>query len=149
MAIDLNRVLTAGLLAVLATVVLLLTASCALKGDEPLADSRWLVMTVNEFPIVPGRPPLIILGADGTVGGNGGCNDFLGTYQTNSDRLRIGSFGSTLSSCGDSEAKEFEEILFGVLRSDPFFELSKDSLRLTSPEGTTVVLHADPVTASS
>lgn len=149
MAIDLNRVCTAGLRVMVGAVVLLLTASCALKEDEPLADSRWLVVTVNESPTVPGRTPLITFGADGTVEGNGGCNDFLGTYQTNSDRLRIGSFGSTLSSCDDSEAKALEETLVEVLRSDPFFELSGDSLRLTSPEGTTVVLHADPVAASS
>jgi len=36
-----------------------------------------------------------------------------------------------------------------LLRSDPLFELSDESLRLTSPEGTTVVLDAHPAEESS
>jgi len=149
MGIDLNPARATGLRAVAGTVVVLLTASCTLNEDESLADSRWFVIAVDGSSAVPGTNPLIVFGADDTVDGNGGCNDFLGTYQTTADRLRIGSFGSTLSSCGDSEAKALEEILFDVLHSDPFFELSGKSLRLTSPEGTTVVLDADPVGESS
>jgi heat shock protein HslJ len=149
MGIDLNPARPAGLRAAVVTLVILLTASCTLKEDEPLSDSRWLVIAVDGSSTVPGMTPLIVFGADDTVDGNGGCNDFVGTYQTNADRIRIGSFGSTLSSCGDSGAKALEEILFDVLRSDPFFEVSGKSLRLTSPGGTTVVLDADAVEESS
>jgi heat shock protein HslJ len=102
-------------------------------GD--LVGPVWVLSDLNGAPIPTAIITVTIsFSADGTVSGNGGCNDYSGTYTVDGSSISISDIGSTKRSC-DPASDQVEQ---GVLMILPFldsYEVQGDELHLDSSLG--------------
>jgi len=86
---------------------------------------------------VRGNVPLTLeFLADGTVRGNGGCNDFSGPYSLNGENLTFGQLTSTKKTCGPA-ADEQEYTYLSFLPTITKVKVDGDEMELfkdTDPE---------------
>jgi heat shock protein HslJ len=52
---------------------------------------------------------------DGRVAGNGGCNNFFGTYTVDGNQLTISALGSTMMACLPEEVMQQEAQVLALL----------------------------------
>jgi heat shock protein HslJ len=107
---------------------------------------RWFLseLTINSQP-VPLSQLLLTLqfGPDGKLNGQGGCNDFFGSYQVDSDgSLTLGPIGATRMFC--QEGMELENAYFQALESVSKFRTEQGKLYLSSADGKTTLVFAMP-----
>jgi len=61
---------------------LLLLSACGSGGNSPdLAESSWQLIRLPGYTDLGPVDVSLIFGADGSIGGNGGCNSYGGAYQ--------------------------------------------------------------------
>jgi heat shock protein HslJ len=84
----------------------------------------------------------VIFGEDGTIGGNVGCNDFGGDYQVDGDTITFGPISSTLMLCADTAVGDQETFVLNTLIETVNFVIDGDTLIITSPDGSSVILLA-------
>lgn len=95
----------------------LFTGCAAQTGSQPttltsLAGSEW-------SPVNTQTEQFIQFKDDGSVAGNGGCNQFFGKYSYEADRLEIGPLGATKKACfGVTNEQEFFNTLEETRRAD-------------------------------
>jgi heat shock protein HslJ len=99
----------------------------------------WTVTGVNNgaeaVVSVPEDPALTVtFGADGSVAGFGGCNQFGGPYTSEGDTLAIGPLNSTMMACGD-EVDATERQLLAALEASTVSSLRGDQLELRDDSG--------------
>lgn len=70
---------------------------------------------------------------DGTIKGNGGCNNFTGTYTLAGKSISFGPVASTKKSCGPS-LDEQEFTFFSFLNQIDVAKVEDDELELYAPE---------------
>lgn len=104
-------------------------------ADNPLADTYWQLVSFAS-PGEDGTPtgetiPTLQFGADGTVSGAGGCNNFSGTYQVEDNTLTFGQFTSTLIACAEDVMAQEEHYLTALAAVTQFEEV-REQLRLSS-----------------
>jgi heat shock protein HslJ len=81
-------------------------------------------------------------GADGTVSGSGGCNNYTADYTTSgTDGISFGVIGSTKKMC-DEETMATEQAYFAALTAATTFSLDANSLTLRDSSGATQVTFA-------
>jgi heat shock protein HslJ len=88
--------------------VLVQQVTIQVEPRDPLANTSWQLasMYVGQVPL-PGTSVTLSFGADGTLSGNGGCNDYSGNYSVDGNILSIGRVTTTRQSCGeDVDAQE-------------------------------------------
>jgi heat shock protein HslJ len=72
-----------------------------------LAGTGWTVISIDGTQTIPMTPPEMTFGADGTISGSGGCNEYSGRFQTDGDKIQIGEVLSTMMLCeGPGSAQE-------------------------------------------
>lgn len=96
---------------------LFLVAGCGSMSNPPvdpdavknaIVGKVWVCEAMFAREIQEGADVTIEFLADGTVKGNGGCNDFSGTYTLTGDAMKIGPLKSTKKSCGPvADEREF------------------------------------------
>jgi len=73
-----------------------------------LPGTSWVVTSVNGEFVDATNPPTIAFGADGTVSGTTGCNQYSGLYEVDGSTITVGALQMTLMLCegpvGDTEA---------------------------------------------
>ena len=99
---------------------------------QALADSEWDVTNYNN-----GRDAVVGLiadteisasfGADGSLSGNAGCNQYVGTYTTNGNAIQISELGTTFRLCTEPE---------GVMQQEQDYLLALQSAATFRVEGT-------------
>ena len=96
--------------------------------DDPLAATRWQLASqyVNQVPI-PGTTLSAAFDGAGGVSGNGGCNDFSGTYTVSGKSLTVGSLAASRASCGE-ETDGQEGQYLAALQSAATFAISGNQL---------------------
>lgn len=135
------RLCRAGLLPIL-LFALILSAGCGSKEPAPvdpaavkngLVGKVWSCEAMFEREVRGEAPMTLEFLADGTVKGNGGCNDFSGQYTLDGDSLSFGPFVSTKKACGpatDEQEYAFMTFLPRISR----VEVDDDELHLFSEE---------------
>ena len=130
------------LLAALPFVVLVQACSGAgVKPVVPLEDIPWNLVSQDGLVLEPGsraRPPEILLsGKDKRLGGSGGCNRLMGSYELDGDKLKFGQLASTRMACaaGTAEEAAFTNLLQGVVR----WQVEGSQLVLFDGEGRAVL----------
>jgi len=68
-------------------------------GAAQLAGNEWRPVEVGKIEVPADAGLFVNFGDDGKLEGYGGCNRFFGAYKLASDRIRIGSMGSTMMEC--------------------------------------------------
>jgi heat shock protein HslJ len=99
----------------------------------------WTVNAVNNgqeaLVSVPESPVLTVtFGADGSVVGFGGCNQFGGPYISGGDTIGIGPLHATMMACGD-EVDTVEQQLMAALQAATVWSLRGGTLELRDDGG--------------
>jgi heat shock protein HslJ len=70
-------------------------------ATEPLENTYWKLTRLGDMPVAPQqREPHFILNREARrVGGSGGCNRLMGSYQLKGDALTFGRMAGTLMAC--------------------------------------------------
>ena len=111
----------------------------AAPPQNPLANTNWKLhgMNMNEVPL-PRSSITIRFGADGSLSGNSGCNDYSGSYTVNGDALSVGPLAGTGALCGD-EIDMQEQRYLAILQSAATFEMSRNQLIIKDATGQEVL----------
>ena len=89
------------------------TSSPGASGTAPsssatLAGTTWTVTSVGGSFVDATNPPTMDFGADGTLSGTTGCNQYNGSYTVDGNGLTVGTLSMTMMLCegpiGDGEA---------------------------------------------
>lgn len=103
-----------------------------------LAGTSWKVTGVNTGNAVESSALTEALtlqfGTDGTVTGNGGCNQFNGPYTQDGTTISFGELSSTKKACAD-DVLTLEDQYFAALAASTELERSGDSLTLRDDAG--------------
>ncbi len=104
----------------------------------------WTVNSINNgqeavVTVPEGIVPTVTFGADGSVAGFGGCNQFGGPYISGTDTIGIGPLHATMMSCGE-EADTVEQQLMTALQASTVWSLRGDQLELRDDGGALQVL---------
>jgi heat shock protein HslJ len=92
----------------------------------------------REQPLVPGHAPTLHIGPVNGQGqidgiyGNGGCNDYDGTYTLSGDTIHLSMRGYTQMFC---DATDEENAYFRVLGGIKRYHVEGNTLTLTSADG--------------
>ncbi len=111
----------------------------AAPPQNPLANTNWKLhgMNMNEVPL-PRSSITIRFGADGSLSGNSGCNDYSGSYTVNGDALSVGPLAVTGALC-DDEIDMQEQRYLAILQSAATFEMSRNLLIIRDATGQEVL----------
>lgn len=111
------------------------------QKSMPLLGTGWVLTSLTnpsgEIAIPPTSAPVFNLSEDGSMNGNGGCNQLLSEFSSGDGAISFGEIASTMMFCDglmELEA-EFTNALNVVTR----FEISGDRLQLSDESLTTVL----------
>lgn len=107
---------------------------------QELAGTIWQAILYNngKGAVVSVNVPTITanFGADGTVSGFAGCNDYSGSYATNGDALQIGSLTVTEKTCSEpANIMEEESQFLAALQSAANFQIEGNVLQVQNMMG--------------
>ena len=76
--------------------------------SQDLAGTSWEVVNFNNgnqaiVGVITGTSLTAEFGKDGTLSGNGGCNNYSGPYTVDGDKIKIGPLASTMMACAEPE----------------------------------------------
>ncbi len=82
-------------------------------------------------------------GKDGALSGNGGCNNFSGSYTVDGQKIKIGPLASTMMACSDPEGVMDQEAQYlAALQMAETYQLEGQVLELRRSDQTLVaILH--------
>jgi heat shock protein HslJ len=116
----------------LGLVLALGTTGMAMSADLSGSEWRPSFMSASELP---GEAHMLVhFNPDGRITGNGGCNQFFGSYTISGDTIRIGPLVSTRKGCPG--LLEAETAFFATLEAAKSFAQDGDSLVLFDAAGT-------------
>lgn len=113
---------------------------------DPLAGTRWEVVNYNN-----GRDALVTpmldtrltmeFGANGSLGGNSGCNSYTTSYQVNGSNITIGLPGGTQMLCESPEGVMEQEAEFlAALQSAASFTINGSRLEIRTAGGQNAII---------
>lgn len=111
----------------------------AVTEGDPLVETSWHLTTFGptgaETPVVADSTVTLAFSADGTAGGNTGCNSYGGDYTVEGDMLSFGEMVSTLMACADETVMAQELAYLAALQSAARFEVTADNLTIWYDDG--------------
>ncbi len=123
----------------------ILLSACS-GGTSASLTGTWKLVSYgspdNPTPAAADVDTSIILGEDGTISGNVGCNSFSGDYKVDGDKITFGPISSTLMMCADTATGDQETAVLNTLTGTVTFVIDGDTLTLTSADGSSVIILA-------
>lgn len=116
---------------------LIASGLCALSTPllaQSLTETAWVPTAFTGEAVIAPEKTIVQFDVNGTVFGNGGCNNFNGSYITNRDSILFGPAAATMMLCEDP-ASAVEMKLFRALDEARFFSIEGDELTLSDAEG--------------
>lgn len=112
----------------------------ASAADAALIDTTWTLESVRGIPAVGGRggSPHIVLGPDGGVNGNTGCNQMGGGFTVEGDSISFTPMRTTRMYCADAYRTEQE--LLKAFPDVARYVISGDRLELLTKDGVTLAI---------
>jgi heat shock protein HslJ len=106
-------------------------------------EGSWQAIAINNgkeavVSVINGTTVTAIFGADGTLTGNDGCNNYNSTYTTDGDKIGIGPVATTRMAC-DQAVMDQEQAYLIALSKAATYTLGKDSLELRDADGALLV----------
>lgn len=114
---------------------------CALSAPlsaQSLADSAWVPVEIAGETVEAGEDVLIRFAPDGSVSGNGGCNNFSGSFVTNGDAILVGPIAATMMLCEDPYSA-MEMQIFRGLEIARAYAIEGPELELSDGTGASVM----------
>jgi heat shock protein HslJ len=115
--------------------VALLLAGCMTSADV-ITGKTWTLARVDGQPAA--APATLVLGGDGQLQVEPGCNHGGGAYSIEGNQLRIEPIALTAMLCLDDAVNRQEQQVMAVLGADPTFAVDTKTgqLRLTAADAT-------------
>jgi heat shock protein HslJ len=125
--------------------------------SQDLSGTSWEVIAYNNgkqavTSVLAGSSITAKFGGDGTLSGNGGCNNYNGTYTVTAKQIKIGPLASTRMFCADPEGVMDQEALYlAALQTADTYKVEGTKLELRTKDGALAVQAAAaiPDTATS
>lgn len=76
-----------------------------------LEDTQWLLEDLNGHGVIDNARTTLIFKKDNKMGGNGGCNQWFGSYKQTEEKISIDSIGSTKKLCIGASMKQETDFL--------------------------------------
>jgi heat shock protein HslJ len=113
--------------------VLAVGTACMAMSAE-LAGSEWRPNFVSTSDLPAGAQMIVHFDPEGRISGNGGCNQFFGSYTVSGNTIRIGPLVSTRKGCPGLLLAE--TAFFATLEAAKSFAQDGDNLVLFDASGT-------------
>lgn len=113
-----------------------------------LADTAWKVVNYNNgkqavVGLLAETEITLRFGADGRVSGNGGCNQYTGSYQSSGGKLTVGTLATTFKLCHTPDGVMVQEAQYvAALSSAATFEIAGDTVTIRDTAGAMQVVAA-------
>jgi heat shock protein HslJ len=104
-------------------------------GGASMTGIEWRPTLLGADEIATDSGMFVLFAVDGSIKGNGGCNNFFGSLQTTSGELSVGELGSTRMAC-PSDVMDREMAFMTALQNTTQFEMGANSLQLLGPSNT-------------
>jgi heat shock protein HslJ len=98
-------------------------------GGAAMTGIEWRPTLLGADEIATDSGMFVLFEVDGSIRGNGGCNNFNGYLQTTDDGLSVGELAATRMAC-PQEIMDRELAFMQALQETTQFEMGKDSLQL-------------------
>ena len=98
-------------------------------GGAAMTGIEWRPTLLGADEIATDSGMFVLFAVDGSITGNGGCNNFNGYLQTTDDGLSVGELAATRMAC-PQEIMDRELAFMQALQETTQFEMGKDSLQL-------------------
>jgi heat shock protein HslJ len=109
--------------------------------NSDLAGSAWSVTAYNNgnqavVGLIEGTELTAVFGADGTVSGTSGCNNFSGGYMADgAGAIQIGPLVSTMMACSDPEGVMEQEMQYlAALQTAATYRMEGDTMEMRTAE---------------
>jgi heat shock protein HslJ len=111
----------------------------AAAGSDALPGSSWVVTGYNNGKLavvstLAGTDLTADFGADGTLSGNGGCNEYSATYKIDGDKISIGPAVSTKKAC-EQAVMDQETQYLTALSTAATYRIDGSKLELRTSDG--------------
>jgi heat shock protein HslJ len=130
---------------------ILVYSAQAAAQSAPLVDTRWLLTGYDNgkggfSSVLADTEVTAIFGADGTLGGSAGCNNYNAPYEVedasaSSGSLSVGMAASTMMMCPGPGIMEQETAYLSALQSAASYEIEGDQLMIVAADGTRLLTY--------
>ena len=107
---------------------------CAKASAQDMSSTNWRLVEIREERIPADAPPTLSFAADGSVSGDGGCNQFKGRFVTNGNSILLSPLASTMMICEDA-ISDRETLFLSALQEARQFETDDTKLVLKNVMG--------------
>ena len=117
---------------------------------QDLEGTNWQAIAVNNgkqavASVIEGTEITAVFGADGSLSGLAGCNQYNGPYVLEGKQIRIGPLATTRKACPQPEGVEAQEAAYlAALANSSSYELVGTNLTLRDDQGATQVEFIKP-----
>ena len=98
-------------------------------GGASITGQDWRPVVIGASAIPDDSGLFVRFEVDGSIKGNGGCNNFFGALQKTDDGVAIGELGATRMAC-PAAVMDRERDFIAALRGTTRFETGENSLQL-------------------
>jgi heat shock protein HslJ len=98
-------------------------------GGAAMTGIEWRPTLLGADEIATDSGMFVLFAVDGSIKGNGGCNNFFGSLQTTNGDLSVGELGSTRMACPANIMRN-ETAFLQALQDTTRFEMGENSLQL-------------------
>jgi len=112
--------------------------------SQDLAGSSWDVISYNNgkeavVSLIIGSEITANFGEDSQLTGNAGCNDYFASYETEGDKISIGTAGATEMFCSEPEGvMEQEQLYLAALQTADTYKIEGLMMEMRTDEGALV-----------
>ncbi|MGL4648886.1 MAG: META domain-containing protein, partial [Caldilineaceae bacterium] len=108
-------------------------------ADAAFTGTTWTLVAFDEIMAVEFDPAVVAVEItfmdDGSLSGNGGCNNFSGGYSVEGSFITFGAIATTMMACPDP-ASTVEAAVFGALQGEAQYQISGNTMELITGVGT-------------
>lgn len=98
-------------------------------GGAAMTGIGWQPTLLGADEIAADSGMFVLFAVDGSIKGNGGCNNFFGSLQTTDGELSVGELGASRMAC-PPEIMDREMAFMKALQDTTQFEMGENSLQL-------------------
>jgi len=125
--------------------VFALSACGSAPAVATLDGTSWKLVSygpvATQIPAVADASASLLFDTNGRMSGNAGCNSYSGDYKAANGQITPGQMVSTMMACADLRMTQ-EAAVLGVLNGTLKYEIEKDTLRIYSADGKTMLTFA-------
>ena len=102
-------------------------------GGSGITGQQWRPSVVGASAVPDDSGMYVLFEVDGSIKGNGGCNNFFGSLEQSDTGLSAGQLGGTRMSC-PADVMDRETAFMGALQDMVRFEMGDENLQLVGAE---------------